>query len=76
MKKVKEFTPDEVQDFILLCLRTNWTSLPYAKQMQADLNAAIAKQKAEKAEEEVANLPWKASDMYKNGEHPERFHGG
>ena len=50
MKPVKEFTKEEVRDFILLCLRTNWTTLSYCTQMEADINAAIAKQKAAREE--------------------------
>ena len=60
MKKVKEFTPEEVQDFVLLCVRTQWASLGYANSMERDLNAAIARQKSERAEEEKADLPFPA----------------
>lgn len=58
MKPVKEFTPEEVRDFILLCLRTQWTSLGHANTMERDLNAAIARQKSEREEKEKADLPF------------------
>lgn len=57
MKPVKEFTTEEVRDFILLCLRTQWTTLGYANKMEGDLNAAIAKQKADREAMEKADLP-------------------
>lgn len=56
MKAVKEFTPEEVRDLILLCLRTGWTTLGYAEKMQADLNAAVTKQKAEREAKEKADM--------------------
>lgn len=58
MTQTREFTPEEVQDFILLCLRTNWTTLFYAPQMQKSINEAIAKQKREREEKEKADLPF------------------
>lgn len=58
MKPVKEFTPEEVRDFVLLCLRTQWTSLGHANTMERDLNAAIARQKSEREEKEKADLPF------------------
>lgn len=45
---VKDFTPEEVKDFIYLCLRTGWTTLAYADGMEKDINAAIQKQKEER----------------------------
>lgn len=58
MKPVKEFTPEEVRDFVLLCLRTQWASLGYANTMERDLNAAIAKQKQEREAKGRADLPF------------------
>lgn len=56
MKPDKEFTPEEVQDFVLLCLRTGWITLAYSHQMQADIVLAIAEQRAKREAKEKADM--------------------